>query len=1287
MPQSLLDNLLRDWRTLLTHWSQTGDLTRAAQEALRLEHVPARLQRIVAGWRAGSFQDLPPVVVMPASAMPAARGAYATRTGTIYLNGDWLSGASRAAALAVLTEELGHHLDALLNASDTPGDEGELFAALLTGGGAIPAEQRQALLAEADPGRLLVGGEELAVEMAARLVSVPVAARYLGNPSTRGEYLNPCAFAALRGNGSVITWGDPTYGGDSTAVAAKLSSGVVQIFSNQQAFAALKSDGSVVTWGYPIAGGEPVVYGFNPGNGRFEVQSSIASRLVSGVKQIFSSSSAFAALKNDGSVVCWGYAASGGSANLSALSSGVTQIISTNNAFAALKNDGSVVTWGGLEYYDNEVAARLSGGVTQIYSNNGAFAALKSDGSVVTWGERASGAYTLWPAELPGLLASGVTGIYPSRNAFAALKSNGSVVAWGQPDYGSFTGALGYIDDLALKVNGSDMSVPGAQSNIISIVSGQMGFVAFRRDGSAIGWGGGADVSYQTISGVYAVLADQLRSGLVQFCASDSAFAALKSDGSVVTWGEPTLGGDSSAVAAKLSSGVSRIFSTQHAFAALKSDGSVVAWGHAPWGGDSSAVAAKLSSGVTQIISNYYSFTALKTDGSVVTWGDPSYGGNSSAIASQLVDVVAFANPFTDDRLLLDAELPAITLAVAPVSVAEDGAANLVYTFTRSGPSADPLTVGYTVGGTASLGTDYTGIAAEGTTKAVTFSAGSPTATVTVDPTPDAIWEPNETVALRLAYGSAYTLATSAAVVGTIRNDDLPAITLAVAPTGGVAEDGSANLVFTFRRNGPTTAGLSVNYTVAGTASLGSDYTGIAAAGTTKTVFFAPGASTATVTVDPTADTTIEPDETVSLRLAAGSGYTLGTTAAVSAILKNDDSRLTLYDAALSGLPSQQGWLAFGSGLAGSQTRSASGTILNSTTLLADAAGYSNRSATAPTPFNSAFPPLDRSLGFGLDFRLRLLSETHQAPNRAGFSLTLLDQGPTPQGIELGFWTNSVFSQAGGSTPFQTINERVDGLNTTLATTYSLRLLDQSYYLLAGSRLLLSGAVQDYSLWPRDPLLPYNPYTTPNFLFLGDNSRSAAALVELGTTSLTVPLSGGPGADRFLGTAAADSFQGQAGADSLSGNGGNDWLAGGAGADSLQGGAGDDFLIGGSEADRFLFGSGAAFLSSQLGVDTLVDFHPVEDRLVLARATFAALPAGSSLAAEAFATVSSDAEAATSAATLVYNSTNGALIYNANGSAAGFAATSSAGGPFAQLWGGANGASFPALSGAAFEIA
>ncbi len=87
-----------------------------------------------------------------------------------------------------------------------------------------------------------------------------------------------------------------------------------------------------------------------------------------------------------------------------------------------------------------------------------------------------------------------------------------------------------------------------------------------------------------------------------------------------------------------------------------------------------------------------------------------------------------------------------------------------------------------------------------------------------------------------------------------------------------------------------------VNYTVSGTAILGTDYTGIAATPVIKTVSFAAGSATAIVTVDPTADTTIEPNETVELTLAEGTGYSVGTTAEVVGTILNDDiSSLITY--------------------------------------------------------------------------------------------------------------------------------------------------------------------------------------------------------------------------------------------------------------------------------------------------------------------------------------------------------------------------------------------------------
>ncbi|MFM6550162.1 MAG: Calx-beta domain-containing protein, partial [Microcystis panniformis] len=233
---------------------------------------------------------------------------------------------------------------------------------------------------------------------------------------------------------------------------------------------------------------------------------------------------------------------------------------------------------------------------------------------------------------------------------------------------------------------------------------------------------------------------------------------------------------------------------------------------------------------------------------------------------------------------VLETPTPHITLAVSPTSVSEDGTTNLVYTFTRTGITTNALTVSYGITGTADS-TDYTG-ATPGTGKTITFATGSSTATLTIDPTADTTVEPDETVALTLATGTGYTVGTNAAVTGTITNDDLPTITLAVSPSS-VTEDGTTNLVYTFTRTGATTSALTVNYGITGTAN-STDYTG-ATPGTGKTITFAAGESTAILIIDPTADTIVESNETVALTLATGTGYTIGTTTAVIGTITNDD--------------------------------------------------------------------------------------------------------------------------------------------------------------------------------------------------------------------------------------------------------------------------------------------------------------------------------------------------------------------------------------------------------------
>ena len=238
--------------------------------------------------------------------------------------------------------------------------------------------------------------------------------------------------------------------------------------------------------------------------------------------------------------------------------------------------------------------------------------------------------------------------------------------------------------------------------------------------------------------------------------------------------------------------------------------------------------------------------------------------------------------------------MSSIALAVSPSSVFEDGTTNLVYTFTRTGVTNTAITVNFGVAGTAIFNNDYTQAGATtftGTTGTINFAANETTKTITIDPTADTIVEIDETVALTLATGAGYTIATPAAVTGTITNDDT-SIALAVSPSS-VLEDGTTNLVYTFTRTGVTNTAITVNFGVAGTATFNNDYTQAGATtftGTTGTINFAAGETTKTITIDPTADTIVEIDETVALTLLAGTGYNnIATPAAVTGTITNDD--------------------------------------------------------------------------------------------------------------------------------------------------------------------------------------------------------------------------------------------------------------------------------------------------------------------------------------------------------------------------------------------------------------
>ena len=137
-----MDWIQRLWHTELMRWAGDGKLLEAASKALHIsrKRPPAELNELIQQLASGSFKGLPAIELLSAESLPTAAGAYAASSQTIYINQDWLQRSSTEQVLFVLTEEFGHHLDSLINKRDTPGDEGEAFALLLSQG-AISTEE------------------------------------------------------------------------------------------------------------------------------------------------------------------------------------------------------------------------------------------------------------------------------------------------------------------------------------------------------------------------------------------------------------------------------------------------------------------------------------------------------------------------------------------------------------------------------------------------------------------------------------------------------------------------------------------------------------------------------------------------------------------------------------------------------------------------------------------------------------------------------------------------------------------------------------------------------------------------------------------------------------------------------------------------------------------------------------------------------------------------------------------------------------------------------------------
>ena len=143
----------------------------ALSQAFGERYDKAEAENIRQQTLAGDFSWMPEIRVVDEATLQdtsgtqgagTALGAYDAAGDVIYISRELID-SDPAKAASILTEEVGHGLDARLNESDAAGDEGDIFARVVDGED-ISAEELTALRAENDSGTIVVDGKEIEVE-------------------------------------------------------------------------------------------------------------------------------------------------------------------------------------------------------------------------------------------------------------------------------------------------------------------------------------------------------------------------------------------------------------------------------------------------------------------------------------------------------------------------------------------------------------------------------------------------------------------------------------------------------------------------------------------------------------------------------------------------------------------------------------------------------------------------------------------------------------------------------------------------------------------------------------------------------------------------------------------------------------------------------------------------------------------------------------------------------------------------------------------------------------------
>jgi hypothetical protein len=244
-------------------------------------------------------------------------------------------------------------------------------------------------------------------------------------------------------------------------------------------------------------------------------------------------------------------------------------------------------------------------------------------------------------------------------------------------------------------------------------------------------------------------------------------------------------------------------------------------------------------------------------------------------------------NGFLIDNLTLSTSTAPTVVNVGDASTLEgnSGTKTLAVPVYLDGPNYDGTTVNYTLsGGTATLGSDYTGP----TSGTVTIAPGQDSGVIRITVVGDTVHEPNETIGVTLSspVGTDTSLGQSTATA-TIVNDDPVASkpSLSINDVSIVEGDsGTKPMTFTVKLSKASASTVTVKFATAdGTAKAGSDY--IAKNGT---LTFSPGQTSKPIVIQIKGDKIKEPNEVFYVLLSSPTNATLGDPNGSGGIVNND---------------------------------------------------------------------------------------------------------------------------------------------------------------------------------------------------------------------------------------------------------------------------------------------------------------------------------------------------------------------------------------------------------------